>query len=138
MFTIRKLFKFEASHRLKTSYSKCCQLIHGHSYRVEVFLSSKKLNKDGTVIDFGMVKDIIKKFIEQFDHKLILCEDDNGFLNYISEENIIIIKTNPTAENMAQFFFRQIKNEFKRKKIKVLVKKIRVWETETGYAEYEE
>ena len=48
MYTLRKQFKFESAHQLYDAYSSCCKdCIHGHSYLVEVFFSSDKLDNTG-------------------------------------------------------------------------------------------
>ncbi len=127
MYTIRKQLKFEAAHVLDSSYSKCCQQVHGHSYLVELFFQSKKLNKDGMVIDFGLVKVVAGELIDKFDHSLIVS---NKSRLECSGTRIIIVPYNPTAENMAHDFYVRIK-----KKIPKLFK-VRVHETSSGYAEY--
>lgn len=55
MYQIRKKMRFEASHLLSKSYSKECQYIHGHSYIVEFFFRSDKLDENSMVIDFKKI-----------------------------------------------------------------------------------
>ena len=65
---IRKLFKFEGAHIVRhCSSEKCRENIHGHSYVVEVFLTSDKLDNGYMVMDFCRL-DKVKQFIESFDH----------------------------------------------------------------------
>jgi 6-pyruvoyltetrahydropterin/6-carboxytetrahydropterin synthase len=127
MFTIRKQFKFEAAHVLDSSFSKCCQQIHGHSYRVELFFRSKDLNADGMVMDFGEVKEKIAHIIGQFDHAMIVGPKNSSVVH----GQRLQLCVNPTAENMARDFFDTIK------KLIPQLCKVRVHETDTGYAEYE-
>jgi 6-pyruvoyltetrahydropterin/6-carboxytetrahydropterin synthase len=127
MYTIRKVLKFEAAHVLDSSYSKCCQQIHGHSYLVELYFRSEKLNEDGMVVDFGKVKEQAQPFIDQFDHALIMSDKHLP----PSGVNIVEVPYNPTAENMAHHFFEWLKP-----KLPSLFK-VRFHETQTGYAEYE-
>jgi len=70
---------FEAAHCLHGHAS--CGKVHGHSYDVEVVLVGG-VGRDGMVIDFGMLKDVVA----QFDHMM---------LNEILET--------PTAENLASY-----------------------------------
>ncbi|MFR6543952.1 MAG: 6-pyruvoyl trahydropterin synthase family protein, partial [Butyricimonas virosa] len=50
---IRKLFKFEGAHIVRNCSShRCRENIHGHSYIVEVFITSDKLDRGYMVIDF--------------------------------------------------------------------------------------
>lgn len=128
MFRIRKRFKFEAAHVLDSSYSSDCQNLHGHSYIVEVFCESDNLNGDGMVIDFGKIKDAFGYKIQEWDHAVIISHSSNFSCN----TKTAIMMLNPTAENMAQELFYSIKNVIPE------LCKVRVHETETGYAEYEE
>lgn len=127
MYIIRKKFRFEAAHILESSYSEDCPRFHGHSYIVEVFCQSRKLNADGMVIDFGKLKDVIKPLIDEWDHKLIIPD---SMENDISLHDICLFAGNPTAENMAHLLYWKIEEEIPE------LYKIRVHETETGYAEY--
>jgi 6-pyruvoyl-tetrahydropterin synthase len=49
-----------------------------------------------------------------------------------SQQKLIQWGVNPTAENMAKFFFERVKESFPE------LCKVRVHETDTGYAEYKE
>lgn len=137
-WTIRKLFKFEAAHRLVSSWSKKCQELHGHSYELELFLESSELNEDGMVIDFGKIKDLFKDKLEQFDHKVVLYEQD--YLSDLIGESVgsIVVEFNPTAENMAKFFYELLEKEFyANEELRCIkIKAVRVHETKTGWAEY--
>lgn len=133
MYKVRKKFKFESAHVLDSSYSLDCQRRHGHSYVLEVFLKSKTLNSDGMVMDFGELKDIVNPLIKSFDHMFIMSESyylDNP--SELGKSDVIVLEDNPTAENMARIFFNNIKEDVPQ------LYKIRLHETETGWAEYSE
>ena len=50
---IRKQFKFEGAHIVRNcSSQRCRENIHGHSYIVEVFITSDKLDDGYMVMDF--------------------------------------------------------------------------------------
>lgn len=139
MYKIRKKFKFEMAHVLDSSYSKECQKIHGHSYILEVFLCSDSLNKDGMLIDFKQLSQIVKYMIvDKFDHALIVSEKsfpyfEENVSKYI--DGIFTVPYNPTAENMVRDIFDTLKTH---PSIGHLFYKIRLHETQTGYAEYKE
>lgn len=143
MYRIRKLFRFEAAHQLCAAESDCCKAcIHGHSYRVEVFLKTKTLNAAGMVIDFGQVKTWIQPVIDEWDHALFLPPSLVQEYTGTPSKKIIPFITNPTAETMARALFDHLEAllaEFygRQKGGRVQVEKIRVHETETGWAEYE-
>lgn len=161
MYTIRKKFKFEAAHQLASSFSDLChENLHGHSYVLEVFLQGKTLNKDGMLMDFGELKHLTSPLLEQFDHALMLPSsfrtDADTLVSNDLGTNLLIQnrrqlfdaakKTtkhffewegNPTAESMAKYFFDKINDAVEIATDKrVTVAKVRVHETETGWAEY--
>jgi 6-pyruvoyltetrahydropterin/6-carboxytetrahydropterin synthase len=138
MYTIRKKFKFEYAHQLTTCFSECCkQCIHGHSAILEVFFQSETLNKDGMVIDFGEVKERLKNLVNKFDHALIMSDKfEKEYLDILKKYNkkIIIVNYNPTSEEMSKMFYNQIKGLIIGTNI--TLQKVRLHETDTGYAEY--
>lgn len=149
VFTIRKTFKFECAHRLVSSWSKKCQQIHGHSYKLELFLQSNELNEDGMVIDFGQIKQLFQDNLEQFDHKIVIWRNDPHIMleegwnkkeieDEIEQLGFIVVDFNPTAENMAKYFYELLENEFyANEEIRhIRIKAVRIHETETGWAEY--
>jgi 6-pyruvoyltetrahydropterin/6-carboxytetrahydropterin synthase len=132
MYKIRKMFKFEAAHALSSAYSEECLNVHGHSYKVEVIISSNILNKDGMVVDFKMLKEIVNPLIGVFDHGIIvadgtICKEAKGRL---------VVPFNPTAENMAKHLYENMLPILEHL-IKGMSKlTIRVHETESGYAQF--
>jgi 6-pyruvoyltetrahydropterin/6-carboxytetrahydropterin synthase len=134
MYIIRKKFKFEMAHQLVDAYSKACSdQIHGHSYICEVFFSSQKLDNTGMVVDFTQIKDKIKPYIDSWDHALVMSADmPIEYLDCLIKynKNLKIVKYNPTAENMAKDIFEYIEQQMPN------CLKVRLHETDTGYAEY--
>ena len=73
---IRKQFKFEGAHIVRNcSSQRCRENIHGHSYIVEVFITSDKLDDGYMVMDFCRL-DKVKEFIESFDHSYSLWQKE--------------------------------------------------------------
>ena len=101
-----------------------CKYLHGHRYTVTAYLKSECL-VDGMVLDFGFLKAAMMKAIhDPYDHKLILYEDDVIALdrerargNSLDEGETILfasIKTIsmiPTAENLAEHWFKELVHE---------------------------
>lgn len=116
---------FDAAHQLN-GYSGKCANIHGHSWIVEVLVTGTKLDKTGMLIDFSLLKKVLKDLLENFDHK---------FLNDIPP---FIDGINPTAENIAAYIFQiykqhpDILNSFAK------IKEVRVWESPNACAIYRE
>lgn len=145
---ISKEFKFEAAHRLPL-HAGACANIHGHSYRVVVEIGGE-LNTDGPasgmVMDFGCLSDAMRTILDEglpdvgpWDHSLMLWVGDplvgvfnNAIANGdISEQRIIIMTNQPTAENMARWLSVLIQDQLSQdpRGNGVTVKKIEVWET---------
>ena len=50
--------------------------LHGHNYFVTITLTSNQLDGNKMVIDFKEFKKIIHKELDQYDHSMILTEDN--------------------------------------------------------------
>jgi len=138
MFTIRKQFKFEGAHILTNSYSTdCTDFVHGHSYIVEVFIQSETLDDTGMVVDFKLLTDCIDRIVTQWDHRLVMSVEDERIGGVLP---VTRVPFNPTAENMARQFYKEIASKLERERVTkiggVQLSKVRVHETATGYAEY--
>ena len=118
MYRIRKEFHFSASHIIDgLPEGHPCGRLHGHNYKVEVFLEAKHLDEVGFVRDFGDL-DIIKKWIDDtIDHRHL-----NDVFNIAHDRT--------TAEGIARIIFRGFSRQ-----IPELVA-VRVWETPKAYGEY--
>lgn len=114
---IGKIFRFEAAHYLPLVESgHPCSRIHGHSYKLEIILDGDIDPDKGWLIDFGDIKKAWKNIEDKFDHRE---------LNELFD--------NPTVELMAVWIHDTLKNLSEFSNFKIL---IRLWETETSYAEY--
>ncbi len=76
---ISKTMTIEMGHRLPNHQGKC-QNLHGHSYKIEIFVSGQLIDKgpsEGMVVDFSILKEQACKTIdEDFDHKMCLQYTD--------------------------------------------------------------
>jgi len=141
---IRKLFKFEGAHIVRNCSSvRCKKSIHGHSYVVEVFFTSKGLDNGQMVMDFGLMKGNIKDLIDSFDHAYSMWDKEtNEFKKFMVEnsDRYITMPVSPSAEAYALMFLKIIDQmvkatEFNNGEIEVNVSSVIVHETVTGYAE---
>lgn len=111
--SVTKIVKFEMAHQLTDCYSEECKQIHGHSYRLEVTFEGAVDPDTGMIIDFKKIKEYLQPIIRRYDHKFLTKESYGK---------------NPTAENMAMDIFNGIRGQT------FMIKTVRLWETETGYA----
>ena len=70
MYRLRVKAHFDAAHRLENYKGKCSQ-IHGHRWKVEVFVKGKKPNETGLLIDFSILKSKLDKVVETLDHRYL-------------------------------------------------------------------
>jgi 6-pyruvoyltetrahydropterin/6-carboxytetrahydropterin synthase len=138
---ITKEFRFEAAHALK-GYDGPCRSIHGHSYELTVTVAGEPCKdesspKKGMVMDFGDLKQIIKKcVIDPFDHALIMSSDYPESDYKRSSEafsKIIEVGYQPTSENLLIDFAVRIKPLLP---ANVVLTSLRLRETATSYAEW--
>jgi len=91
---IYKEFSFDSAHFLpNVPEGHKCKNMHGHTYKLRVFIKGKPDPHYGWIMDFKELKDIVCKVIDQLDHKLI--NDIKGL-------------ENPTAENITVWIWDQI------------------------------
>jgi 6-pyruvoyltetrahydropterin/6-carboxytetrahydropterin synthase len=110
-----------ASAHFLRGYPGKCKDMHGHTWKVEVFLSSSKLNEIGMVEDFAKLKKQFKDFLMILDHK---CLND---LDYFKD-------VNPTAENIAKYIY----THFGKEVTPLKMVKVQVWESDLASAIYYE
>ncbi|MCW3807858.1 6-pyruvoyl trahydropterin synthase family protein [Plebeiibacterium marinum] len=141
---IRKKFKFEGAHIVRDcSSDRCKKSLHGHSYVVEVFLTSTKLDFGQMIYDFGLTKGTIKDFIDSFDHAYAMwSKESEEFKNFIksNSDRYIEMPVSPSAECFALtilFIIDKVlgATQFNNGEGEVKVRSVRVHETDTGYAE---
>lgn len=142
---IRKLFKFEGAHIVRNcSSDRCKKSIHGHSYVVEVFLESEKLDNGCMAYDFGLFKGTIKDFIDSFDHCYSMWNKETPeYQKFINEnsDRVAIMPISPSAEGYALMFAFVIDKILRNTVFtngedeNLRLKKVIVAETVTGYAE---
>jgi 6-pyruvoyltetrahydropterin/6-carboxytetrahydropterin synthase len=112
MYILEKQFSFPAGHRLSKNKSLCSN-VHGHNFDIIVSVKSEKLNSEDMVIDFSELKKIVNKYIESFDHCLMLNKEDSFFYNVLKDksERVILFNSDPTAESLARYLYKKIEEE---------------------------
>jgi 6-pyruvoyltetrahydropterin/6-carboxytetrahydropterin synthase len=111
MITCTRRLEFDAGHRLIEHEGKC-RYLHGHRYVLEATFSADSLDSLGRVIDFGVIKEKLGKWLdEHWDHTTILHEKDRSLGESIASHTkqvIYYLPDNPTAENMAAYIFKAV------------------------------
>jgi 6-pyruvoyltetrahydropterin/6-carboxytetrahydropterin synthase len=92
---IFKVFYFDSAHFLpNVPENHKCRQMHGHTYKLIVFIEGDNKNNLGWVMDFAELKNVINPIIDVIDHKVL---------------NEITGLENPTCENIAKWLWVKIK-----------------------------
>ncbi len=138
---VTKRFHFEMAHTLY-EYDGVCRNIHGHSYNLEVTLIGEPRNetghpKDGMVLDFGDLKEIVKsEIVGRFDHSLMVnsrVPQPQMELLKKTTGRLIIVKFQPTTENIVAYIAEILQQHLPEN---VSLFSIRLYETVTAFAEW--
>ena len=122
MFVLKIVTDFASAHSLR-DYPGDCARLHGHNWQVEVSVCSQVLDDSGIAIDFREIKKQTKLVVKRLDHQ---------YLNEIKPFDVL----NPTAENIAKYFFDEIALLITNKDVKV--KEVMIWETPRSAVTYTE
>lgn len=91
---IYKEFKFESAHSLPhLPEGHKCRNVHGHSYRLIVYVTGEVDPKTGWVIDFADLKRVVEPVINRLDHQNLNDIDEIGLT---------------TVENLARWIWKQL------------------------------
>ena len=102
------------------NYSGPCERLHGHNYRIVVFLTGDTLDEAGMLEDFGEIKRALGAILERLDHY---------HLNDLPE----FADLSPSAENIARVIGETLAGHpWKRGR----VDRVQVWETPVQGATY--
>ena len=112
--------QFSSAHRLRNYHGKC-ENLHGHNWRVRLFVTRAELDATGFVMDFKVLDAVLKEIMELLDHK---------DLNSLKEFET----ANPTAENIAILVFKLAEEKISAVDKEVMVSKVCVWESDKSCA----
>ena len=121
MFELKIVTHFAAAHQLKMVAEKC-ESLHGHNWKVEVYVAGKSLNKAGVLMDFGEIKQYVSEIINRLDHKFL------NELDYFDDN------TPPSSENIARYVATSLQTMIKEPEIHVA--RVTAWESENACATY--
>ena len=128
LYTIRTKVEFESAHSIREYVSdtenECKYIdedINGNTWVVEEFASSHHVEKrTGFAFDFLVLKQKVNELAHKFDHK---------FINEIEPFD----KINPSTENLAKYFYNEIKTIIP---VNSWLDSVRIYEGPNNYAEY--
>ena len=115
MYGLKTEASFDGAHFLTDYYGKC-ENLHGHRWRVVVYIEQDDLQAAGTmrdmVVDFGVFKREVRELADSLDHTFLVeegslkprtmeCLADEGF-------SLTVLPFRTTAENLARWFFDRL------------------------------
>jgi 6-pyruvoyltetrahydropterin/6-carboxytetrahydropterin synthase len=130
---IYKEVQIDTSHRLLHYEGKCANL-HGHRWKVEVWMEGEPDQKTQILIDYSLIKQVVNKY----DHPIILNREDPMVPRIREFHPVITTPGDPTSELIAALIRDDLYTICKDHGIKATVPKIRVWESPTSCAELKE
>ncbi len=120
MFELMVTTNFAAAHQLRMVGNKC-ENLHGHNWKVEVYVSGDKLDNTGLLIDFGELKRHLGAIIESLDHRFL------NEMDFFKNEN-------PSSERIAVFIANKLAELIEGTPAKV--SRVRVWESDNACVTY--
>jgi 6-pyruvoyltetrahydropterin/6-carboxytetrahydropterin synthase len=125
MFEVTVEAGFSSGHYLR-NYRGKCENPHGHNYKVHVTLVGEELDQSGLLLDFKLLKQVLRPVVEYLDHQMI---------NELKPFDEI----NPSAENLARYFYLQTRAQLEEMtQGRVTIKDSTIFETDTSFARYYE
>jgi len=122
MYELKIVTRFAAAHQLKMVGQKC-ENLHGHNWRVEVYVSGQHLNEAGVLMDFGDIKKAVAQIIDRIDHR---------FLNELTCFGSECLQ--PSSENIAFFIATELQKMITTPGIRV--SRVSAWESDDSCATY--
>ena len=122
MYSLRVETDFAAAHFLSHYHGKC-EKLHGHNYRVRLWVRGDTLDEGGMAADFSLLKKILKEAAEALDHTNL--------------NDMEIFDNNPSAERIAFFIFEKVRESLKTAGLNVQPRAVDVFETPASMARYE-
>ena len=149
MYRISKSLEIENGHMLSKHPDKC-RFPHGHSRRVEFVLEANELDANEMVCDFKIIKEAVGDWLDSLDHAMCMNTADPAYADFkerYGERVIGFENQDPTTEVMAKTIFDHTSKALNAYadagdaryslSSQVRLRRVRVWETSSSWAEYE-
>jgi 6-pyruvoyltetrahydropterin/6-carboxytetrahydropterin synthase len=120
MYELKVVTKFAAAHKL-TMVGEKCENLHGHNWKIEVYVTGEQTDEAGVLMDFGIIKKHVREIMALLDHKYL------NELDYFQHSQ-------PSSENIAYFVATQLQKRFDNQPASV--SKVTAWESDNASATY--
>ncbi|UCF92569.1 MAG: 6-carboxytetrahydropterin synthase QueD [Desulfobacterales bacterium] len=120
MYELKVVTRFAAAHQLQMVGAKC-ENLHGHNWRIEVYVVGTRLNDAGVLMDFGEIKAHVAAIMSTLDHK---------FLNELEHFK----QDCPSSENIARYVAEELQKKIDTPSVSV--SRVTAWESEDAGATF--
>ncbi len=120
MYELKVVTRFAAAHQLTMVGTKC-ENMHGHNWKIEVYVVGENLDKAGVLVDFGVIKKHVADIMTLFDHK------------YLNELAFFEDKQ-PSSENIAYLIATELQQRIDDSAVSV--SRVTAWESDDAAATY--
>ena len=120
MYELKVVTKFAAAHQLSMVGSKC-ENMHGHNWKIEVYVKGQKTDEAGVLVDFGIIKKHVREIMSMLDHKYL------NELEYFQQSQ-------PSSENIAYFVATELQKTLDSPSVSV--SRVTAWESDDAGATY--
>jgi 6-pyruvoyltetrahydropterin/6-carboxytetrahydropterin synthase len=120
MYELKVVTKFAAAHQLTMVGSKC-ENMHGHNWKIEVYVKGEKTDEAGVLVDFGVIKKHVREIMAMLDHKYL------NELEYFQQKQ-------PSSENIAYLVANELQKKIDRPSVSV--SRVTAWESDDAGATY--
>ncbi len=141
-----------ASGHMLSKHPGRCRLPHGHSRRIDLVISSERLDERDMVCDFKALKLAVEGELDRYDHALAVNSAD-PVLGQLCETNrtrvVVFENEDPTTEALARRIYEFVAGEIARGGSytdehgntfgltqDLTLERVRVTETSSSWAEY--
>lgn len=145
-YEVTRRLEWDMAHRIPLHGGRC-QHLHGHRYAAEITCTARELNKQGFVIDFGLIKELVGAWVDRhWDHNTCYQAGDK-FMEALERAALEAwkgpggrrvwypLEKAPTAENLAEKLHEVATELLERVGIEVV--RVDLWETPNCRARFE-
>ena len=123
MYKARVELEFSAAHFL-SHYRGKCENLHGHNYKVRLWVRGQELDEGGMLADFSLLKKALKEAVDPLDHSNL--------------NDMEVFRNDPSAERIARFVFEKVKEKLPEFGVdSALLYAVDVFESSRSMARYE-
>lgn len=130
----KEYLSFSSAHFI-TLAGHQCESLHGHNYRVGVTVEGGIDPECAFVVDFGVLKRIVRPHVQAVDHRVILPtknpklrlqqEGDRLGVEYLGQQKFVFPASNcallpisnTTAEMLAEYFAHLVREELRKERL---------------------